>query len=160
MGSLTSRELPGMRITSTTGLSSLRSFSIMATGQQVKKVMKTPPSHHTAFVEALLLERDDFYRETVRLKDQLSEYRDVEHMKASYEQTICDRDLEISSLKQQAASLLRKIWGKSGERFVKEDPLQRRIDFEGGGIARRAGLGSAGYGGSRGVQGSAYYKES
>jgi hypothetical protein len=27
--------------------------------------------------------------------------------------------------------LLRKIWGKSSERFIKEDPNQRKLDFEG-----------------------------
>ena len=27
--------------------------------------------------------------------------------------------------------LLRKIWGKSSERYINEDPLQRRLDFEG-----------------------------
>lgn len=89
------------------------------------------PYDNPCFVEALLLERDSLYRQTVVLKDQLSEYREVAFLKASYEKTIRERDIEISSLKQQMAVLLRKIWGKSSERFIKEDPLQRRIDFEG-----------------------------
>jgi molybdopterin-guanine dinucleotide biosynthesis protein A len=67
------------------------------------------PYDNPDFVEALLPERDSLYRETVVLKDQLSEYREAEHLKASYEKAIRQRDIEISSLKQQVAVLLRKI---------------------------------------------------
>lgn len=34
-------------------------------------------------------------------------------------------------LQQQVEMLQRRIWGKSSERYFNEDPLQRKLDFEG-----------------------------
>lgn len=34
-------------------------------------------------------------------------------------------------MKQQIEMLHRRIWGKSSERYINEDPLQRKLDFEG-----------------------------
>ena len=52
-------------------------------------------------------------------------------MKSSYEETISHQKQKIISLEHQVAYLQRRIWGKSSERFIKEDPQQRRLDFEG-----------------------------
>lgn len=84
-----------------------------------------------AFIQALLEERDKLFQQNARLKSQLDSYAEVEAMKASYEKTINNKDIEIRSLKEQVERLLRQVWGKSSERFINEDPLQRRLDFDG-----------------------------
>jgi transposase len=97
------------------------------------------------FLEQILEERDRLFREASMLKSQLACYENFESERASYQQLISQKDLKINhlegqvsqldqtinKLKQQVEKLLRKIWGKSSERFVNEDPQQRRLDFEG-----------------------------
>src|SRR5690606_26223051 len=46
------------------------------------------------------------------------------------DRTINQLDQTISKLKEQVQMLQRRIWGKSSERYINEDPLQRRLDFE------------------------------
>lgn len=84
-----------------------------------------------AFIQALLEERDKLFQQNARLRSQLDGYAEVDAMKASYEKTINNKDIEIRSLKEQVERLLRQVWGKSSERFINEDPLQRRLDFDG-----------------------------
>jgi transposase len=100
--------------------------------------MAISSNNNAAFIETLLEERDSLYRETVKLQDRIAGYADVEVLKYNYEQTIKgkekiiqEKDIQIAGLRQQVARLLRKIWGKSSERFIAEDPRQRKIDFEG-----------------------------
>lgn len=83
------------------------------------------------FIQALLEERDKLFQQNARLRSQLDGYAEVDAMKASYEKTINNKDIEIRSLKEQVERLLRQVWGKSSERFINEDPLQRRLDFDG-----------------------------
>ena len=83
------------------------------------------------FLQQILEERDRLFRETSRLKSELAGYENFESERASYSQLINQKDETIKKLKQQFESLLRKIWGKSSERYVNEDPQQRRLDFEG-----------------------------
>ena len=104
------------------------------------------------FLQQILEDRDRLFRETSRLKDQLASYENFESTIASYtqqlkqkdqkitqkdqkinqlDQTINNLDQTINKLKRQVEMLLRKIWGKSSERYVNEDPQQRRLDFEG-----------------------------
>ena len=83
------------------------------------------------FLQQILEERDRLFRETSRLKSELAGYENFESERASYSQLINQKDETIKKLKQQVESLLRKIWGKSSERYVNEDPQQRRLDFEG-----------------------------
>lgn len=97
------------------------------------------------FVQQILEHRDELYRETSRLKGQLSGYQDFESERTSYQQQIVKKDQEITEkdrkieqldqvnlkLKQQIEMLQRKIWGKSSERHINADPLQRKLDFEG-----------------------------
>lgn len=86
----------------------------------------------TAELLQVLLERCDLqYQEIQRLKGQLSEGVDVGSLKSSYEHTIASQRDKILSLEKQVAYLSRRIWGHSSERFIKEDPLQRKFDFEG-----------------------------
>ena len=83
------------------------------------------------FLQQILEERDRLFRETSRLKSQLASYENFESERASYSQLINQKDETINKLKQQIEMLLRRIWGKSSERYINEDPLQRRLDFEG-----------------------------
>jgi transposase len=97
------------------------------------------------FLQQILEERDQLYRETSKLRGQLSGYEDFATERTSYQQQVTEKDQTIiakdrmiyqldetiSKLKQQVEMLQRKIWGKSSERFINEDPLQRKFDFEG-----------------------------
>jgi transposase len=93
--------------------------------------MEELSSDKDLFVQALLAERDRLFQENSRLKCKLEDRADVESLKSSYEKTISHQKEKIISLEQQVAYLQRRMWGKSSERFIKEEPLQRRLDFEG-----------------------------
>ena len=84
-----------------------------------------------AFLQQILEERDRFFRETSRLKSQLTSFENFGSERTSYEQQLNQKDEAIKRLKQQVEMLQRKIWGKSSERYINEDPRQRRLDFEG-----------------------------
>jgi transposase len=84
-----------------------------------------------AFLQQILEDRDQLYRETSRLKSQLSSFENFEKERVSYQQLIDQKDTTITKLKQQIEMLQRKIWGKSSERYINEDPLQRKLDFSG-----------------------------
>jgi transposase len=84
-----------------------------------------------AFLQQVLEDRDELYRESSRLKSMLDGFKDFAGERASYQQQIEEKDSLINKLQQHIEMLNRKIWGKPGERYIKEDPAQRRIDFEG-----------------------------
>jgi len=88
-------------------------------------------ANEDGFLQQVLEERDRLFRETSRLKSQLASYENFESERASYSQLINQKDETINKLKQQIEMLQRRIWGKSSERYINEDPLQRRLDFEG-----------------------------
>jgi len=97
------------------------------------------------FLQQILEERDRLFRETSKLKSQLASFENFESERASYQQQITQKDRTINQLdetinkldetinklKQKVEMLQRRIWGKSSERYINEDPLQRRLDFEG-----------------------------
>jgi transposase len=83
------------------------------------------------FLQQILEHRDELYRETSRLKSQLSGYQNFESERVSYQQLLGEKDETINKLKQQIEMLQRKIWGKSSEKYIPEDPQQRKLDFEG-----------------------------
>ena len=83
------------------------------------------------FLQQILEDRDGLFRETSRLKSHLASFEDFGTERASFEQQISEKDQTITKLKQQIEMLQRRIWGKSSERYINEDPLQRRLDFEG-----------------------------
>ncbi len=83
------------------------------------------------FLHQILEGRDQLFRETSKLKSQLSGYQNFESERASYEKLLIEKDQTINKLKQQIEMLQRRIWGKSSERYINEDPQQRRLDFEG-----------------------------
>jgi hypothetical protein len=81
------------------------------------------------FLQQILEDRDELYRETSRLKSQLSGYENFSSERASYENLLLEKDQAIIKLKQQIEMLQRKIWGKSKKHI--EDPQQRKLDFDG-----------------------------
>ena len=83
------------------------------------------------FLQQILEERDRLFRETSKLKSQLASFENFESERVSYSQLINQKDETIKKLIQQIEMLQRRIWGKSSERYINEDPLQRRLDFEG-----------------------------
>lgn len=83
------------------------------------------------FLQQILEDRDELFRETSRLKSQLSGYENFASERASYEGLLQEKDQTIVKLKQQIEMLQRKIWGKSSEKYIPEDPQQRKIDFDG-----------------------------
>jgi transposase len=83
------------------------------------------------FVQQILEDRDRLFREVSKLKSQLSGYESFEAERTNYQQLLEAKDQIIIKLKQQVEILNRKIWGKSSERFINKDPLQRALDFEG-----------------------------
>ncbi|TAJ03990.1 IS66 family transposase [Marinilabiliaceae bacterium JC017] len=83
------------------------------------------------FLQQILEERDRLFRENSKLKGQVDSLESFEAEKTSLKEQISEKDHVICKLKQQVEMLLRKIWGKSSERYIQPDPLQRRLDFEG-----------------------------
>ena len=83
------------------------------------------------FLQQILEDRDRLFRENSKLKGQIASLEDFDAEKASLLAQIKDKDQRIEKLLQQVDVLLRKIWGKSSERYIQPDPLQRRIDFDG-----------------------------
>jgi len=83
------------------------------------------------FLQQILEHRDQLYRETSRLKSQLSGYQNFESERTSYQQQLEENKQTILKLKQQIEMLQRKIWGKSSEKYISEDPQQRKFDFDG-----------------------------
>ena len=98
-----------------------------------------------AFLQQILEDRDELFRETSRLKSQLSSFENFDSERTTFQQTIVEKDKTIikkdhtilqhestiTKLQQQIEYLQRKIWGKSSERYINEDPLQRKLDFDG-----------------------------
>ncbi len=83
------------------------------------------------FLQQILEDRDELYRETSRLKSQLSGYENFAKERDRYQQQLGEYEQAIAKLKQQIEMLQRKIWGKSSEKHIPEDPQQRKIDFDG-----------------------------
>lgn len=83
------------------------------------------------FVQQLLEHRDELYRETARLKSRISELENFETEKVAYHKLLDEKDELISKLTRQVEMLQRRIWGKSSEKYIPEDPQQRKLDFDG-----------------------------
>jgi transposase len=82
-------------------------------------------------LQQLLEERDRLFRENSKLKGKIADYENFEAEKTSLKDEISEKDQVIDKLNQQVEMLQRKIWGKSSERYIPADPLQRRFDFDG-----------------------------
>lgn len=83
------------------------------------------------FLQQILEDRDRLFRETSKLKSHLASFENFGTERASYKQLLDQKDKTITKLQQQIEMLQRRIWGKSSERYINEDPLQRKLDFDG-----------------------------
>ena len=76
-------------------------------------------------IEVLLQERDEMYQE-------LSRYRENDNgALEKAEATIKEQADKIKQLTDQLAWYRRKFWKSSTEKYIPEDPNQRKIDFDG-----------------------------
>ncbi len=89
-------------------------------------------SDQDRLVETLLQERDELYQELSRLRktDDGALVR-AEKKNERYEAVIKEKDDKIKQLTDQLAWYRRKFWKASSEKFIPQDPNQRRIDFDG-----------------------------
>ena len=96
----------------------------MATG----KTQAKPVSENTEkdkLIEALLQERDQMYVELSRLRE--NDNGALEKAEA----TIEELKGEVKKLTDQLAWYRRKFWKSTSEKYIPEDPNQRKIDFDG-----------------------------
>jgi transposase len=76
-------------------------------------------------IEGLLQERDDLYLELSRL-------REIDNgALEKAEAVIKEKDEKIRQLTDQLAWYRRKLWKPASEKYIPQDPNQRRIDFDG-----------------------------
>lgn len=84
------------------------------------------------FIEALLLERDELYQQLSKLRQADSGALErAEKKNARYEEVIKDKDDKIRQLTDQLAWYRRKFWKASSEKYIPQDPSQRKLDFDG-----------------------------
>ncbi len=89
-------------------------------------------SEKDTLVEALLQERDEIYLELSRLREiDNGALEKAESTIRKKDETIQEKDDKIKQLTDQLAWYRRKFWKSSSEKYIPEDPNQRKIDFEG-----------------------------
>ena len=83
-------------------------------------------------IEALLQERDELYQELSSLREiDKGALKKAEEKNRHYEHIIKEKDDKIKHLTDQLAWYRRKFWKPLSEKYIPQDPLQRKIDFEG-----------------------------
>jgi transposase len=89
-------------------------------------------SDRDRLIESLLQDRDELYQELSRLrKSDGGALERAEKKNERYEAVIKEKDDKIKQLTDQLAWYRRKLWKASSEKFIPQDPNQRRIDFDG-----------------------------
>jgi len=84
------------------------------------------------FIEALLQERDELYQELSALREiDKGALEKAEKKNRHYEEIIQKKDDKIKQLTDQLAWYRRKFWKPGSEKYIPQDPQQRKIDFEG-----------------------------
>ncbi|WP_044117938.1 IS66 family transposase [Alkaliflexus imshenetskii] len=89
-------------------------------------------SDNDKLVQALLQERDELFQELSRLRkidNGTLDTLEAQNQKLSSE--VVQKDQEIKKLTDQLAWFRHKFFSKSSEKFIKEDPNQRKLDFDG-----------------------------
>ncbi len=83
-------------------------------------------------IETLLQERDELYQELSKLRQaDDGALEKAEKKNAHYEEVIKDKDKKIKQLTDQLAWYRRKFWKASSEKYIPQDPSQRKFDFDG-----------------------------
>ncbi len=92
-------------------------------------------SHSTdkdMLIHELLQQRDELYGELSRLRNtDNGTLETIESRNKELEAVIKEQDDKIRQLTDQLAWYRRKLWSPSKEKFIPEDPNQRKIDFDG-----------------------------
>lgn len=92
-------------------------------------------SHSTdkdMLIQELLQQRDELYGELSRLRNaDNGTLETIESRNKELEAVIKEQDDKIRQLTDQLAWYRRKLWSPSKEKFIPEDPNQRKIDFDG-----------------------------
>ena len=83
-------------------------------------------------IEALLQERDDLYLELSKLREiDNGALEKVEAVIEKKDKQLKEKDDKIRQLTDQLAWYRRKFWKPSSEKYIPQDPNQRKIDFDG-----------------------------
>lgn len=83
-------------------------------------------------INTLLQERDELYQELSKLREiDNGALQRSEEKNQRYEAVIKEKDDKIKKLMDQLAWFRRKFWKSSSEKYIPQDPNQRRIDFDG-----------------------------
>lgn len=83
-------------------------------------------------IQELLQQRDELYGELSRLRNaDIGTLETIESRNKELEAVIKEQDDKIRQLTDQLAWYRRKLWSPSKEKFIPEDPNQRKIDFDG-----------------------------
>lgn len=89
-------------------------------------------SKNDRLIQELLQERDELFQELSRLRkidNGTLDTLEAQNQKLSSE--VAQKDEEIKKLTDQLAWFRHKFFSKSSEKFIKEDPNQRKLDFDG-----------------------------
>ena len=90
------------------------------------------PTDRDQLIEALLQERDEMYLELSRLREIDNGALDkAESLLKKKDEQLKEKDDKIKQLTDQLSWYRRKFWKPSSEKYIPEDPNQRKIDFEG-----------------------------
>ncbi|MGF1584326.1 MAG: IS66 family transposase [Bacteroidales bacterium] len=93
--------------------------------------MSIPPDNNM-LVNELLRERDILYQELSRLREgDNGALAKAEKKNEKYEIIIQEKDQQINKLIDQLSWYRRKFFNSGSERYILQDPNQRRIDFDG-----------------------------
>jgi transposase len=84
------------------------------------------------FIEELLQERDELFQENYRLRKADNGALDaLEAKNQKLEAAVAKKDEKINKLTDQLAWFRRKFFKSSSEKYIPEDPNQRKIDWDG-----------------------------
>jgi ElaB/YqjD/DUF883 family membrane-anchored ribosome-binding protein len=84
------------------------------------------------FIEELLQERDELFQELSRLRKADNGALDtLEAKNQKLETVLAEKDEKINKLTDQLAWFRRKFFKSSSEKYIPEDPNQRKIDWDG-----------------------------
>lgn len=89
-------------------------------------------SDNDKLIQELLQERDELFQELSRLRkidNGTLDTLEAQNQRLSSE--VAQKDQKIKKLTDQLAWFRHKFFSKSSEKFIKEDPNQRKLDFDG-----------------------------
>lgn len=97
---------------------------------------------NNVLIETLLQERDELYQELSKLRQsaegKLDHYETIlrknENKISHLEEKVINYEDKIRQLTDQLAWYRRKFWKASSEKYIPQDPSQRRLDFDGADI--------------------------